>query len=75
MLSNLYILVAASAVCIRNAVALRDSCYMPARPGVSDVLGLPGLLMGDNFKAPTSKKWEVHCIQFRFVLASVRSKI
>ena len=39
---------AASAGCIRNAVALRDACYMRVSSRVPDVLGLPGLLMEDN---------------------------
>ena len=39
---------AASAGCIRNAVAPRDACYLTVCSGVPDVLGLPGLLMKDN---------------------------
>ena len=39
---------AASTGCIRNAVALRDTCYLRVSSGVPDVLGLPGLLMKDN---------------------------
>ena len=39
---------AASAGCIRNAVALRDACHLTVSSGVPDVLGLPGLLMKDN---------------------------
>ena len=33
---------AASAGCIRNAVALRDACYLRVSSRVPDVLGLPG---------------------------------
>ena len=39
---------AASAGCIRNAVALRDACYVRVSSRVPDVLGLPGLLMEDT---------------------------
>ena len=39
---------AASAGFIRNAVALRDACYLRVSSCVPDVLGLPGLLMEDN---------------------------
>ena len=39
---------AESAGCIRNAVALRDACYVRVSSRVLDVLGLPGLLMEDN---------------------------
>ena len=41
---------AASAGCIRNAVALRDACYLRVSSRVPDVLGLPELLMEDNPK-------------------------
>ena len=41
--------VAASAGCIRNTVALRDPCDLTVSSGAPDVLGLPGLLMEDNF--------------------------
>ena len=41
---------AASAGCIRNAVALRDACYPRVSSRVPDVLGLLGLLMEDNPK-------------------------
>ena len=41
--------VAASAECLRNAVALRNPCDLTVSSGVPDVLGLPGLLMEDNF--------------------------
>ena len=33
---------------IRNAVALRDACYVRVSSRVPDVLGLPGLLMEDT---------------------------
>ena len=33
---------------IRNAVALRDACYVRVSSRVPDVLGLPGLSMEDN---------------------------
>ena len=39
---------AARAGCIRNAVALRDACYVRVSSRVPDVLGLSGLLMADN---------------------------
>ena len=39
---------AARVGCIRNAVALRDACYVKVSSHVPDVLGLPGLLMEDN---------------------------
>ena len=41
--------VAASAGCIRNAVALRDPCDLTVSSGVPDVLGLPALIIKDNF--------------------------
>ena len=40
--------VASSAGCIRNAVALRDACYLTVSSGEPDVLGLPELLMKDS---------------------------
>ena len=40
--------VAASAGCIRNAVALRDACYLTVSSGVPDVLGLPEPLMKNS---------------------------
>ena len=39
---------AASAGCIRNAVALRDACFLRVSSRVPDVLGLLGLLMEDK---------------------------
>ena len=39
--------VAASAGCIRNAVALRDPCDLTVSSGAPDVLGLPVVLMED----------------------------
>ena len=39
---------AASAGCIRNTVALRDFCALTVSSGAPDVLELPGLLMEDN---------------------------
>ena len=39
---------AASAWCIRNAVALRDACYVRVSSRVPDVLGRQGLLMEDT---------------------------
>ena len=39
---------AASAGCIRNAVALRDTCYVRVSSRVPDVLGRQGLLMEDT---------------------------
>ena len=39
---------AASAGCIRNAVALRDACYVRVSSRVPDVLGRQGLLMEDT---------------------------
>ena len=39
---------AASAGCIRNAVAFKDACYVRVSSCVPDVLGLPGLLMEDT---------------------------
>ena len=41
---------AASTGCIRNAVALRDACYMRVSSCVPYVLGLLGLLIEDNRK-------------------------
>ena len=35
--------------CIRNAMALRDPCYLTVSSGAPDVFGLPGLLMEGNF--------------------------
>ena len=40
--------VAASARCIRNAVALRNACYLTVSSGVPNVLGLPKLMMKDS---------------------------
>ena len=39
---------AASDGCIRNAVALRDACYLRVSLRVPDIFGLLGLLMEDN---------------------------
>ena len=43
-------LVAASAGCIRNAVALRDPCALTLSSGAPDALGLLGLLMKEKFQ-------------------------
>ena len=43
-------MVSASAGCIRNAVALRDACYVRVSSRVPDVLGMPGLLMEDTLR-------------------------
>ena len=42
--------VAASAGCIRNAVALRDPCALTLSSGAPDALGLLGLLMKEKFQ-------------------------
>ena len=42
--------VAASAGCIRNAVALRDSCALTPSSGAPDALGLLGLSMKEKFQ-------------------------
>ena len=42
--------VAASAGCIRNAVALRDPCTLTLSSGAPDALGLLGLLMKEKFQ-------------------------
>ena len=42
-------MMAARAGCIRNAVVLRDACYLRVSSHVPDVLGLLGLLMEDNY--------------------------
>ena len=42
--------VAASAGCIRNAVALRDLCALTLSSGAHDALGLLGLLMKEKFQ-------------------------
>ena len=42
--------VAASAGCIRNAVALRDPCALTLCSGAPDALGLLGLLMKEKFQ-------------------------
>ena len=42
--------VAASAGCIRNAVALRDPCALTLSSGVPDALGLLGLSMKEKFQ-------------------------
>ena len=42
--------VAASAGCIRNAVALRDPCVLTLSSGAPDALGLLGLLMKEKFQ-------------------------
>ena len=42
--------VAASAGCIRNAVALRDPCALTLSSGALDALGLLGLLMKEKFQ-------------------------
>ena len=42
--------VAASAGCIRNAVALRNPCALTLSSGVPDALGLLGLLMKEKFQ-------------------------
>ena len=42
--------VAASAGCIRNAVALRDSCALTLSSGAPNALGLLGLLMKEKFQ-------------------------
>ena len=47
-LTSISSVVAASAACIRNAVALREACYLTVSSGVPDALELPGLLMKDN---------------------------
>ena len=38
-----------SVVAARNAVTLRDPCDLTVSSGAHDVLGMPGILMGDNF--------------------------
>ena len=43
-------MVAASAGCIRNAVALRDPCALTLSSGAPDALGLLGLLMKEKFQ-------------------------
>ena len=43
-------MVAASARCIRNAVALRDPCALTLSSGVPDALGLLGLSMKEKFQ-------------------------
>ena len=48
--SNAIFLVAASAGCIRNAVALRDPCALTLSSGAPDALGLLGLLMKEKFQ-------------------------
>ena len=42
--------VATSAGCIRNAVALRDPCALTLSSGAPDALGLLGLLMKEKFQ-------------------------
>ena len=42
--------VAASAGCIRNAVALRDPCALTLSSGAPDALGLLGLSMKEKFQ-------------------------
>ena len=39
---------AVSAVCIRNAVALRDPCALTLSSGAPDALGLLGILMKEK---------------------------
>ena len=48
--SNAIFYVAASAGCIRNAVALRDPCALTLSSGAPDTLGLLGLSMKEKFQ-------------------------